>query len=1315
MGMVRNLRRSLVLAAIVAGVLVAAAVTSAAKVDPILLPGASNQGKDCSDNQGAGQTWTQLQIEGNASRTYTSGPLTVTLNFTTADKVFDWSSNIGIDAVIVKGGADGSYMYKYDPPAEETSDTGLQTAGLKDISHINFCYDVDPPAQTGTLAVVKHVDNANGGTASAGDWTMNVAGPTPLSFPGVESPGTKNTVNAGDYTVTESGGPSNYTLTYSGDCDSTGHVNVPAFHDRVCTLTNTAKPGNIVVKKVTNPGGDQQAFTFSPSYGSSFQLADGQQNDSGSLKAGTYSVAETAVSGWDQTSATCDDGSSPSSISLSSGETVTCTFTNTKHGNLIVVKHVSNTHGGSAVASSWSMHVKQNGSDISGSPFAGAESPGTSTEVSAGSYNVSESGGPSGYALTYSGDCSSSGDVTVPAGQTKTCTLTNSDQPATLTVVKHVQNTHGGTASAGDFTMTIDGVTASGGNSFAGAESPGVTKTLTSVGSYNVTESSVPGYTQLSASADCSGTIALGESKTCTITNGDQPATLTVVKHVQNTHGGAASAGDFTMTIDGVTASAGNSFAGAESPGVTKTLTSVGSYNVTESSVPGYTQLSASADCSGTIALGESKTCTITNGDQQGTLIVKKVVVNDNGGTAVASDFSFQVNGGDAQQFEQDGQNDLSVDAGTYTVTEPGTPGYATSYAGCDHVVVAPGQTQTCTITNDDQPGHLIVKKVVVNDNGGTAVASDFSFQVNGGSAQQFEQDGQNDLTVDAGTYTITEPGVTGYTTSYEGCDHVVVAVGQTQTCTVTNDDQPAHLTVVKLVVNDNGGTAVASDFSFQVNGGSAQPFEQDGQNDLTVDAGTYTVTEPGAAGYTTSYEGCEGIQLPVGGTATCTITNDDEPAHLIVKKVVVNDNGGTKTASDFSFQVNGGQPQQFEQDGQNDVPVDAGQYTVTEPGTAGYTTTYQGCDHILLAIGETATCTITNNDVPHGQGSISVSKSADPTSIKEPGGPVTFSVRVTNTSADVNVVITNVVDDKFGDLDDDGGSGCFDVPINLAPGAFASCQFTEPVTGPGGTTHVDTVTASGQDANGNPVSASDSAEVVITPKLIDLVVTKQATSPTKLHGTVHYALTVTNKGPDQATNVQLADPAPAGITYLTATSSQGTCMVAPALVTCSLGTLASGQTVTIAITGRSDTVGSHTNTATVTGAGGRETNPADNTASAVTVTPAPVTPPTPKPKPHPKPCLALNVTPKMIKADGKPDKVVAVVTRGKAHVHGAKVVVKGAGVNRSGRTNTKGKVVIAINPTRAGLVSISTPESQHSCGSRRIGVVGVFLPPVTG
>ena len=33
---------------------------------------------------------------------------------------------------------------------------------------------------------------------------------------------------------------------------------------------------------------------------------------------------------------------------------------------------------------------------------------------------------------------------------------------------------------------------------------------------------------------------------------------------------------------------------------------------------------------------------------------------------------------------------------------------------------------------------------------------------------------------------------------------------GETKTCTVTNDDQAAKLTVIKHVINDNGGTAVA-------------------------------------------------------------------------------------------------------------------------------------------------------------------------------------------------------------------------------------------------------------------------------------------------------------------------------------------------------------------------------------------------------------------------------------------------------------------------------------------------------------------------
>src|SRR5919197_1524027 len=77
-----------------------------------------------------------------------------------------------------------------------------------------------------------------------------------------------------------------------------------------------------------------------------------------------------------------------------------------------------------------------------------------------------------------------------------------------LIVIKHVVKDNGGTADASDFTMTINGVTATGGNSFPGAESPGVDKEVTP-GSYSVTETGPSGYTA-SFSADCTGTIAAG-------------------------------------------------------------------------------------------------------------------------------------------------------------------------------------------------------------------------------------------------------------------------------------------------------------------------------------------------------------------------------------------------------------------------------------------------------------------------------------------------------------------------------------------------------------------------------------------------------------------------------------------------------------------------------------------------------------------------------------------------------------------------------------------------------------------------------------
>jgi hypothetical protein len=127
--------------------------------------------------------------------------------------------------------------------------------------------------------------------------------------------------------------PDGWTLT-SATCDdgsTATNIVLDPGETVTCTFTNkqaAAAAGTIVVKKVTEPSGSTQSFAFTASYASGgFSLKDGQSNTSGALAAGTYSVSETAVPGW-HSSASCSDGSPVSQISLTAGETVTCTFTN---------------------------------------------------------------------------------------------------------------------------------------------------------------------------------------------------------------------------------------------------------------------------------------------------------------------------------------------------------------------------------------------------------------------------------------------------------------------------------------------------------------------------------------------------------------------------------------------------------------------------------------------------------------------------------------------------------------------------------------------------------------------------------------------------------------------------------------------------------------------------------------------------------------------------------------------------------------------------------------------------------------------------
>lgn len=197
------------------------------------------------------------------------------------------------------------------------------------------------------------------------------------------------------------------------------------------------------------------------------------------------------------------------------------------------------------------------------------------------------------------------------------------------------------------------------------------------------------------------------------------------------------------------------------------------------------------------------------------------------------------------------------------------------------------------------------------------------------------------------------------------------------------NTPNPATLKIVKTVINDNGGTKVASDFALYQNSTRVQNGEVKTYTFSTAN-GTWpvTVSETNLPGYTAGTWGgdCDAtghITLHVGENKICTITNNDNPAVVIptatlkIIKTVVNDNGGTRQVSDFRLfqdgvEVTSNVDRTYNFATANDNKI----ITVSENNLAGYTAGTWGGDcaadgHVTLHPGEHKTCRITNNDNP--------------------------------------------------------------------------------------------------------------------------------------------------------------------------------------------------------------------------------------------------------------------------------------------------------------------------------------------------------------
>lgn len=163
--------------------------------------------------------------------------------------------------------------------------------------------------------------------------------------------------------------------------------------------------------------------------------------------------------------------------------------------------------------------------------------------------------------------------------------------------------------------------------------------------------------------------------------------------------------------------------------------------------------------------------------------------------------------------------------------------------------------------------------------------------------------------------------------------------------------------------------------------------------------------------------------------------------------------------------------------------------------------------------------------------GTITVTKTPDVETVKEPGGPVTFKVTIKNDAGSTNpafdLTVTTIMDNVFGDVtsthlaSSNTGAVTFTncnllVGTVLSGGEKQECAFTGVVTGNGGGRHTNVVTGTVVDSEQRSISDDAEASVLIEKvnPYVDITKTASPDELTEPGGNVTFTVTVTNPAP---------------------------------------------------------------------------------------------------------------------------------------------------------------------------------------------------------